>query len=194
MAYNALTGTLPSTIEGMTNLEALLVSNNQFSGNLHSVNFPSSIRRLDLSDNRLVGSIPESFLTLIPFSAELEVDLSSNQLTGSIPTALTRFLNLNIYLKDNKLTEINEQLCSMNDWNEGDVGRFGCNGILCPVGQFSPTGRHSSSGECQACASGRALHLGASNCDESSGSSVESRVAIILSATVWVTLSFLWKI
>jgi Leucine-rich repeat (LRR) protein len=193
MAYNALTGTLPSSIEYMTNLEALLVSHNQFSGNLHSVNFPSSIRRLDLSDNRLVGSIPESFLTLIPFSAELEVDLSSNHLEGSIPTALTRFVNLNIYLKDNKLTEINEQLCSMNDWNEGDVGRFGCNGILCPVGQFSPNGRHSSSGECQECASGRALHLGASNCDDSSGSSVENRVANILLATAWLTLLCLWN-
>lgn len=192
MAYNALTGPLPTAIEEMTNLKSLLVSHNELSGHLHAVNFPSSIRRIDMSDNKLTGSIPDSFLTLVPFSAELEVDLSSNLLTGSIPTDLARFTSLNIYLKDNMITKVGDQLCSMAGWNEGDVGRYGCNGILCPKGHFSVNGRHSSSGECQECSAGRYLHMGSSDCKiKSSSSSVNAMIAV---AVTWGLLWMNWWI
>jgi Leucine-rich repeat (LRR) protein len=184
MAYNSLTGSLLSSIERMTNLQTLLLSHNQLSGELQSVNFPSSIRRLDLSNNKLTGSISDAFLTLLPFSAKLQIDLSSNQLSGSIPTALTRFTNLNIYLEDNKLSALNQDLCLMKGWNDGDVGRFGCNGILCPIGQSSPNGRQSSRGDCYQCESGGSRYLGSSNCTITQNSH-----ATKLSTTKIVTLA-----
>jgi Leucine-rich repeat (LRR) protein len=179
LAYNDLTGKLPTDLEEMTNLKSLLLSHNRLSGNLNMVNFPRSIRRLDLSHNQITGSIPVSFLTLVPFNAELEVDISSNQITGSIPTDLTRFFHLNIYLKDNLISEISKQLCAMSDWNDGDVGKFGCNGLLCPAGDFAPNGRHSSSGDCEKCAAGRALHMGASTCDGSGAYTSRSGVTVL---------------
>jgi len=180
MAYNDLTGTLPTSIEEMTNLRALLLSHNKLSGNLHHANFPQSIRRLDLSDNMLTGSVPESFLTMVPFAADLEVDLSSNILTGSIPTDLIRFQHLNLYLKDNQISKLDNQLCGMPEWNEGDVGKYGCNGLLCPQGHFSTNGRHSSSGECHQCANGRALHFGASTCMGVSASASLDGISLLM--------------
>jgi len=191
VAYNELEGTLPSFLEDMTNLRSLLLSTNQIGGNLHSVNFPGSIRRLDLSQNRITGSIPDSFLTLAPFSATLEVDLSDNELTGSVPTDLTRFNSLNVFLRDNRLTGLNSELCDKSSWNEGDVGKYGCNGILCPAGYSAPNGRHSSSGECSKCPnSGGAPYMGASTCAvaESSANTVlvGATVALTMVISAWI--------
>ena len=171
MAYNDITGELPTFVEKLLSLKALLLSNNEIRGTLHATNFPASIRRLDLSDNKLVGDIPNSFLTLVPFEAEMEVDLSGNAFTGAVPTDLVRFSSLNMYLKDNKISKIDPQLCRKKDWNEGDVGRFGCDGLLCPTGHFAPNGRHSSSGECRPCNAKHHVHMGASSCQPPSAAS-----------------------
>ncbi|XVE78226.1 hypothetical protein DITRI_Ditri13aG0127700 [Diplodiscus trichospermus] len=63
----------------------------------------SSMTGLDLSRNKLYGSIPSNISGLIPFVTSL--DLSSNNLSGVIPKSLANcsFLN-NLKLDHNKLT------------------------------------------------------------------------------------------
>jgi Leucine-rich repeat (LRR) protein len=188
MAYNDLTGTLPAFLEDLIQLRTLLLSNNHLTGSLHGVNFPSSIRLLDLSENSVSGSIPNSFMTLVPFSAELEVDLSNNLLTGSIPIDLTRFDRLNIYLKGNQITGMDQQLCEKTFWNDGDVGDYGCNGLLCPAGFYAPTGRHSGSGACMDCDG--AIYLGTASCEASPADRVAIVWSVFVLAVVATTILF----
>lgn len=180
LAHNSLTGTLPAIVEKLSNLEALLLSYNSFDGPLQGVNFPPSMRLLDLSFNAIRGTIPESFLTQVPFDAQLDIDISSNQLTGAIPTALARFSNLNIYLEGNQITQLDPVLCTQPLWNDGDVGRFGCAGLLCPPDEFAPQGRQTSLEiPCQSC--GMAHVYGTTECGYSG--------ATLLRAS-WVLTSF----
>jgi Leucine-rich repeat (LRR) protein len=193
LAHNELTGSLPAVLEKLSNLEALLLSYNQIDGSLQGVNFPSSMRLLDLSNNALTGSIPEAFLTEVPFDAQLDVDLSENQLTGAVPTALTRFANLNIYLESNQITQLDPQLCTQPLWNDGDVGRFGCAGLLCPPDEYAPQGRQTSlEVPCQSCGTSRVY--GTADCGNSASASVyggsyhwfPSYLAVL--AVLWVTV------
>ncbi|XWS75973.1 hypothetical protein CRYUN_Cryun01aG0137300 [Craigia yunnanensis] len=63
----------------------------------------SSLTGLDLSSNKLYGSIPSNISKLIPFVTSL--DLSSNNFSGNIPTNLANCSFLNILKLDhNKLT------------------------------------------------------------------------------------------
>ena len=194
MAYNQLSGTLPTFLEDMSTLKSLLLSNNELTGNLHAVNFPASLRRLDLSSNDLSGPIPDSFLTLVPFSAELEVDLSDNALTH-IPSHLTRFSTLNLYVKNNRITELDYHLCTQTNWNDGDVGRYGCDGLLCPVGEYAPNGRHSSNGACRQCHANPTPHMGASTCDDASSATTPQpqwrTTSILLVAAALAVVSML---
>jgi len=182
IAYNDLSGTLPTFLEDMSNLKSLLLSNNELSGNLHAVNFPSTLRRLDLSTNQLTGDIPDSFLTLVPFEAALEIDLSDNGLTH-VPSDLTRFSTLNLYLKDNAIPSLDYHLCTKKDWNDGDVGRYGCDGLLCPPGEYAPNGRHSSAGgACRRCNPNPSPHMGASTCED------KSSATRILTTRAWTAV------
>ena len=181
MAYNQLSGELPVFLQDLNNLHSLLLSNNNLSGGL-IVNFPPSIRRLDLSNNELSGPIPDSFLTQVPFSAQLEVDLSDNHFT-SVPFDMIRFQAMQLYLKGNRINELDYRLCNQRNWNEGDVGRYGCDGLLCPSGQYAPNGRHTSiGGACQECRHSPNRHMGSSTCDDTSAA-VRSLSSWLLVAT-----------
>ena len=189
MAYNGITGRLPTFFEKLTNLKSLLLSSNSFTGSLGELNFPSSLRRLDLSENELTGSIPNSFLTLVPFQAQLEIDLSENAFTGSLPTDLTRFNSLILYASDNHFSTIDSQLCSMSNWNDGDVGKYGCDAILCPAKYSALNGRHSSAGECQKCLKGGSEFMGSSSCgNASSANGMVAIYAIVSSISFLYTL------
>ncbi len=86
---------------------------------------------------------------------KLEIDLSNNLLTGVIPSELVRFEHVNLYLQNNYIAGFKEEgsICTKQEWNNGEVGRYGCNAILCPPGTYTSSGRQISEKGCQDCQS-----------------------------------------
>ncbi|KAL3925912.1 MAG: hypothetical protein SGILL_000089 [Bacillariaceae sp.] len=150
-SVNSFSGPVPD-FSSLRKLNTIRLGDNNFSGDLPAFARQPDIKALDLSDNQLVGSIPSNFLASVMAVQSLFVDLSSNMLTGTVPGNLTRFDDVTIYLRDNQLNGVDPSLCTRGDWNEGDVGSYQCNGILCPAGTYSVIGRASKSGStCEAC-------------------------------------------
>jgi hypothetical protein len=59
---------------------------------------------------------------------------------------------LNLDITDNKIESIPSELCEMRFWNDGDVGRHDCDGLLCPAGTFNTAGRQDSEdNRCEEC-------------------------------------------
>ncbi|KAH0869863.1 hypothetical protein HID58_076885 [Brassica napus] len=78
-----------------------------------SLRFCGSLQKLDLSNNRLSGTIPRRLCSWLPFLVSL--DLSNTQLNGEIPPELAecRFVN-SLVLSDNRLSgQIPVQLSSL---------------------------------------------------------------------------------
>jgi Leucine rich repeat N-terminal domain len=90
LSGNNLVGTLPSTLNNLTQLEVFSASNNSLSGPIPSLAGLSNLQTLSLSTNALSGSIP-SFAGL---TALRDVGLHNNQLTGPLP-ALSGSTQLN---------------------------------------------------------------------------------------------------
>ncbi|KAF8022474.1 hypothetical protein BT93_F0096 [Corymbia citriodora subsp. variegata] len=125
---NLISGTLPSGIRNLINLESLCMWGNSISGNIPSkIGNLNKLKDLDLSLNKFSGHIPESIgnltmLTklelcgnnlrgLIPSSLGncqnlLLLDLSTNNLSGNIPPEIVALSSLSIYLNlsQNRLT------------------------------------------------------------------------------------------
>ena len=100
---NRLTGSIPTSLGSLENLEVLYLSGNELTGSI-----PSSLGSLEnlielyLQDNELTGSIPSSLGSLENL---IELYLWSNRLTGSIPSSLGNLANLDsLDLGDNELT------------------------------------------------------------------------------------------
>jgi Leucine-rich repeat (LRR) protein len=190
-------GTLPSAWSGMTALKALFLVNSKgdsagISGPLQPFASMPNLRELHLAQNQLTGTIPSTFLSGISNQGQVvNVRLDQNHLVGTLPAALASLSQLNIDLSDNLLTAIGEGLCSAN-WNDGDVGRFGCDGILCPAGEYSPSGRQTNAQDaCQPCPGAESSpYLGVSTC----ASIAKQRERAILGKLFEVTNGNGWKI
>jgi Leucine-rich repeat (LRR) protein len=160
---NSLSGLLPS-FSNNKKLISLRLGSNKFSGPVPAFESHPAMRTIDVSDNLLSGTIPDDFLAAADISASIFLDLSSNRLIGSVPKSLSHFVDLVLYLRDNQIDDIPAELCLMQDWNQGDVGLSGCDGILCPPNTFAPaTGRASRQGsKCVRC--DEAVYFGATTC------------------------------
>ncbi|GKY99978.1 hypothetical protein MPSEU_000951400 [Mayamaea pseudoterrestris] len=185
---SSLTGRLP-TFDNNRKLSALRLGGNAFTGALPSFDFHPRLRTLDVSDNQLTGDIPDDLLAASDVSKPIFLDLSNNELSGNIPDSLLRFPMVTIFARDNKIDSINPKLCSMDNWNEGDVDLYQCDGILCPPFTFSPRGRASEGEACIYC--GDAPYYGSSSCPnavygESAASSTKLAIwaATLLSAAI----------
>ena len=112
--YNGLTGTIPTELGSLSNLERLDLGGNQLTGTIPvELGSLSSLERLDLGSNELTGTIPVELGS--PFNLE-RLDLGGNQLTGSIPPELGRLSGLEwLDLRGNQLTgAISSELGSLS--------------------------------------------------------------------------------
>jgi len=92
--------------------------------------------------------------------------LSDNKISGNVPSSLTNFKKLKLYLQNNRIQGLDDGVCDMKMWNDGDVGKYGCDGILCSTGHYSPSGRQSSSSsKCKECEG--SVFFGATKCPHS---------------------------
>lgn len=151
MSNNEWIGTLPSSWAGIISLEALFLNNYDektagVTGSLAAFSNMPNLRELSLANNQLTGSIPSNFLSGIAETNSLvTVRLDQNHIMGTLPSSLQILSKLNIDVTSNYITAIGDGLCNQSEWNDGNVGKFGCAGILCPAGTFSPSGRQTSS-------------------------------------------------
>jgi hypothetical protein len=178
ISFNMLSGTLPTEMNDMYSL-TFVTLNDQIQGmgdaQVGGINGPlldfktlQFLFHLDFSNNRLTGSVPPTFLaSLLPgFGYSTVIDLRSNRLSGELPSTLARFDNVLPYLADNQIESIPQDLCQASDWLFGQVGEFGCNGLLCPPGTFNEFGRQLSDGfPCWQCEAGKtAPYYGSKSC------------------------------
>ena len=95
----SLTGSIPATLGGLTDLQRLDLDENALTGNIPSeLGRLRNLRHLYLFGNRLTSGIPHQIGDL----GDLEfLYLSDNQLTGGIPIELARLSELRMLLLDN---------------------------------------------------------------------------------------------
>ncbi len=100
---NQLTGSIPTQLGSLTNLQYLNLHTNQLTGSIPTqLGSLTGLQRLFLSTNQLTGSIPTQLGNL---TGLLYLSLNRNQLTGSIPSQLGSLTNLRgLDLSANQLT------------------------------------------------------------------------------------------
>ena len=152
---NRLSGKLPPLWGQLRYLRILRLDNNAFSGPLPTFADSEALTHVFLANNALTGSIPANLLWRVSSSElPLVLDVSDNQLVGAVPLELARFASMRLLLAGNRVESISPSLCdpaTTAAWNDGDIRRFGCDGILCPPGTSNDWGRHSVNVPCIPC-------------------------------------------
>ncbi|GLT78560.1 hypothetical protein SLA2020_500910 [Shorea laevis] len=108
LSRNELSGNLP--VQGFTKLKILDLSSNQFSGIIPpSIGALHSLKALFLSHNQLNGSLPN--LSLCGLKRLQELDLSQNNFEGTLPPCLNNLTSL-------KLLDISYNFFSKNPFSD----------------------------------------------------------------------------
>jgi kinase len=104
LSTNRFTGNIPPGIWNLRKLQYLYLYTNLLSGEI-TINGPigaASLIEVDLSMNQLIGTIPESFGSLLQLKL---LNLQQNNLTGGIPPSIARLPSLVfLWLWDNYLS------------------------------------------------------------------------------------------
>lgn len=175
LSVNGFEGSLPEELNSLTNIEVLAIKNQNnaqgfpsLTGKLLDFQNSSRITEIYLQDNALEGTIPSTFLmSSVGRNETIYVGLSRNQLTGIVPEELSDIGHLLIALDDNNITGIHSSLCKTETLMQGNVGKFGCDAILCKAGSYQTfSGRQTTDGlPCKSCPfSGGAPYMGSTSC------------------------------
>ena len=126
--FNNLTGSLPSELGRLANLQALYLGSNRITGSIPtSLGNLTNLRQVILINNLLTGSIPASLGRLTRLD---DLWLNSNRLTGSVPSELGNLSNLEqLDLARNQLS--GELPSSLTDLNKLRLLSFVANDGLC---------------------------------------------------------------
>ena len=96
LSRNSLSGPIPPGLLNLTELKELYLHTNQLSGSIPSeLGNLANLERLSLSRNSLSGPIPPGLLNLTELK---ELYLHTNQLSGTIPSSLSNLAGLEILL------------------------------------------------------------------------------------------------
>ncbi len=103
LTFNQLSGSIPSSIGVLVNLQYLYLSNNHLSGSIPStIGNMTNLQYLQLNFNQLSGSIPSTIGNLTNL---LDLELQGTQLSGSIPSSIGGLVNLQyLILSNNQLS------------------------------------------------------------------------------------------
>lgn len=170
LGNNLLTGTLPKSFGNLRRLVSLSLDSNRFNGGLPAFDDMHFLKHIDLSDNSLAGPISKKFLNLLSVSTTPNVMLHQNLLTGVVPEELARFTNMNLLVADNKFLGLPISLCFNPLWNEDDIDKYGCDGIMCRPGTYNKFGRYRDNAPCEACPT--ATYYGEIECFQPTSGSV----------------------
>ena len=127
LVNSALSGSIPSSIGNLTNLNTLILGGNQLSGEIPlEITNLINLTTLNLQTNQLTGSIPYGIGNLINLET---LSLLGNQLTGEIPSGIGSLTNLiELSLSSNQLSGIiPDEIC-----NQGDSSLDLSNNHFCP--------------------------------------------------------------
>jgi hypothetical protein len=124
LAFNRLTGRIPNfdltvgaTPTTTTVLRTLDLSSNRLSGSLPTTGLQSlvGLEQLAVANNRLTGSIPEGLFTADMVSLS-ELLINGNEIVGTLPISLADLPQLKVLLVDhNRLTgQVPMELCQLN--------------------------------------------------------------------------------
>jgi Leucine-rich repeat (LRR) protein len=185
LSNNNLQGYIPYWMRSLQSLSTLDMSHNQLEGPLYDFAPFDSLIFLDLSHNKLSGPVPPSFFSNLDENEKAVADLSYNHLTGTVPGELERLQRITLQLKGNKIDDIDPKLCEVEGWNNFDVSKYGCDGILCPPGKYNPTGRQSSDeSPCKHCKDKGKKYYGSTTCSGAAGVRALSSLGLAAVATV----------
>lgn len=112
----------------------------RLTGSLPAFDDVPNLESLALNGNELTGPIPSTFGS--SSNRLRRIDLRDNAVTGSIPSELETHVQLDIFLAGNQITDIPTPLCLSDNWMDGAIGELlTCDAIMCAPGSYSPIGR-----------------------------------------------------
>jgi hypothetical protein len=118
-----------------------------------AVYYPN-LSELNVANNKMKGDIPTNMFNSDSIvNRTISLDISHNSF-GPIFPSLFFLTNLNVNAAGNIFEVIDENVCEnegwddpnyySKQWNDGDLERYGCDGLMCPPGTFNADGRQKS--------------------------------------------------
>jgi Leucine rich repeat len=187
LSNNSFVGELPESLARLRYLRVLEADSNKFSGFLPSFGDSVALTKVQVGYNELKGNIPRDFLDSVPSFASLKLFVQGNKLTGSIPQEFQRFEKLNIDFHENQIDAIPSVLCEQAGWNDGEVGKYGCDALACAPGKTNRVGRRSfESPVCVKCPAA-APFFGQVDC-AADGQSSSATYSVTIALIPWIIL------